>query len=338
MADWVDQLLAGLATAPQTRAQYAAGLRYWDSWHQLRFNTSLGLAETPPCAVSSETVAAFIEDHLAIAVEGRLQMRMGRIVLDGLRQAGYKARVNCVAPTTSDWRLRVLQRAHRLQNLRFDFELVRRRKPEIYAAWESERAALGIPVTLPMSATGTVNALLNVCGDDDEGVMDAALILLLCRLTPGQVAHLRFLELRPGTIVQHSQEVDFVELTIRVPLGQIQTSQPRIRFIGVEATLIKAWGAIREDRSQVEHDLFFVKKARRNSGPALNLGWIGRRIRHLAQQAGLSDASGRTPVSPQWLRKAHEREWREHSNLVKAARAARIDTRSVIRMVHRSVT
>ena len=124
-----------------------------------------------------------------------------------------------------------------MSNLRFDRELVRRRKPEIYASWEAERAALGITMALPMSATNTVSALLGVCNDDREGTMDVALILFLCRLTPSQVAQLRFSELAPGTIVLDGEELDAVELTIRDPIGELQTSQPKIRFVGDEATL-----------------------------------------------------------------------------------------------------
>ena len=107
MANWVDRLLAEQKLAPRTIAQYAAGLRYCDTWHQLRYGAPLPLAETPPCAVSSDTVTAFIDDHLAIAVEGRLRMRMTEALFDGLREAGYNARIDCVAPATSDWRLQV---------------------------------------------------------------------------------------------------------------------------------------------------------------------------------------------------------------------------------------
>ncbi|MBB1089305.1 hypothetical protein H4F99_12530 [Lysobacter sp. SG-8] len=296
----------------------------------------LPLAAAPPVAVSSDTVMEFIDDHLALAVGGRLRMRMALAIFDGLREAGYNARVDCVAPATSDWRLQVLQIAHRVLNLRFDRELVRRRKSEIYAAWEAERAALGIPMALPMSANNTVKALLGACNDNREGTMDVALIIFLCRLTSTQVAKLRFSQLTPGTVVQEGEELDAVELTIRDPIGQLQTSQPKIRFVGDEATLIKAWGALREDELiQGGEDWFFARKARRNTSTELNHTWIARRIRLLAQRAGVADASGRSRVSPQWLRKAYEREWLEHSGLVKAARAAKVGTRSILRMTRR---
>ena len=334
MADWVDQLLVEQKMSPRTIAQYAAGLRYWDTWHQLRYNVPL--AEAPPIAVSSEVVTAFVDDHLAIAIEGRLRMCMTAAICDGLHEAGYNARVDCVAPATTDWRLVVIRQAHRLLNLRFDLELIRRRKPEIYAVWEAERAALGIPMALPMSATNTVIALIGACSDDRDGTMDVALILFLCRLTPSQAAQLRFSELTPGTIDHDGEELDAVEFMIRDPVDELQTFQPKVRFIDAEATLIKAWGALREDELiQGSNDWFFARKVRLNASPALNDKWISRRILLLAKKAGLADASGRTQVSPQWLRKAYEREWRKESNLVKVARSARVSTRSAMRLTRR---
>lgn len=335
MADWINRLLATQEVAPQTITQYAAALRYWDAWHQLRFGTPLPLAEDPPSALGSAALNAFIDDHLAIAVDGCLQMRMTSLIFDGLRQAGFNARVECVAPSTSGWRLQVLQQAHRQLRLQFDRTLGRERKPEIYAAWQAERAALGIPMALPMSATNTVSALIGACSDDHDGIMDAALILILCRLTPRQVAELRFSELSPGTVIRDGEELDAVEFTIRDPVGEFQTFQPKIRFVGNVATLIKAWGALREDEVHGD-DWFFVRKARCKTSSALDHLWIARRIRLLAQQAGLANAGGRTRCSPQWLRKAYEREWREHSNLVKVARAAGVSTRSAIQLTRQA--
>ena len=332
MADWVDSLLAKAQVAPRTIAQYAAGLRYWDTWHRIRFGSPLALAKDPSNSVGSEALNAFIEDHLAIAVDGRLQMRMPPSIFNGLREAGFNARIDCVTPSTSDWRLQVVQQAHRLLGLQFDRKLIRERKREIYAVWEAERAALGVPVALPMSATNTVNVLLGTCGKDRAGIMDAALIVLLCRLTPHQVAQLRFTELLPGTVMEDDEEIDAVTFTIRNPINDFQTFQPNILLTGTEAALIKAWGALREDESKGD-DWFFVRKPRRNVASALDYLWIGRRIRQLAKQAGLADASGRTTCSPQWLRKAHERQWREQSNLVTTAHAARIGTHSVTRIV-----
>lgn len=336
MADWVDRLLAEHKAAPLTIMQYAAGLRYWDAWHKIRYGVRMPLADIPPSALKPDVVDAFIDDHLAIALDGRLAMRIGSLVLDSLRAEGCNLRVDCVAPATSIWRLHVLQIAHSLMNLQLDCEQIRQRKPEIHAAWRAERAALGISMTLPMSASTTVEALINVCGDDRDGVMDVALILFLCRLTPSQAAAVRFSELTPGTVVRDGEELDFVRYVINAPFGAMQKAMPVIQFAGRPATLIKAWGALREDEVQGCDDLFFVRKARRNTFPALDHGWIARRLRILAQQAGLADASGRTQVSPQWLRKAHEREWREDSNLVRTARAAGVNTRTVLHMLRRA--
>ena len=333
MADWVDRLLSAHAVpTSRTIAQYAAGLRYWATWHQLRYGMPLPLADAPPTGVNSEVVAAFVDDHYAIAVEGRLQMRMVPAIFHGLREAGFNARIECVAPATTTWRLQVLHKAHGLLSLRFDWKLVRSRIPEIYAAWEAERAALGIPMVLPMSATNTVKALIGACGKDRDGIMDVALILLLCQLTSSQVAKLHFSELKPGTILRDGEELDVVISAIHEPVGEMQTSQLQARFIGDEAILIKAWGAIREDEVQGNEDWFFVRKSKHHTSAALDPAWISKRIHLLAQRAGLADATGRNQVSSRWLRKSHEREWREHSTLVKVAHTTGVSTRSVLRM------
>ena len=335
MVDWVDRLLATLEVAPQTIMQYSICLRYWDAWHRLRYGTPLPLAETPSRSVDANILKAFINDHLAIAVGGRLQMRMAPAIFHGLRAAGYNARGDCVAPTTVDWRLQVLRKAHRVLNLQLDQKLIRVKKPEIYSVWEAERAALSIPVTLPMSATNTLIALLSACNDDRDGIMDAALVLFVCRLTPNQVARLRFTELTPGTVLMDGQKLDAVECVVHDPIGELQKFQPKIRFLGEEAAMIKAWGALREDEIQGD-DWFFARKMRRNTSPALNHGWIARRIKMLAQHAGLADASGRTQCSPRWLRKAYEREWMEHSDLVQISRAAGVHTDAIMHMTRRA--
>jgi hypothetical protein len=163
--------------------------------------------------------------------------------------------------------------------------------------------------------------------------MDVALILFLRRLTPSQVAELRFSELTPGTTIKNGEELDVVALTIRKPVGELQRFQPKVFIVGEEATLIKMWGAIREDEVvQGRDDWFFVRKARSEASAPLDHTWIAKRIRSLAQQAGLADADGRTRVSPQWLRKAYEREWREQSTMVKVARAAGVSTRSATQL------
>jgi hypothetical protein len=110
-----------------------------------------------------------------------------------------------------------------------------------------------------------------------------------------------------------------VELTIRKPVGELQRFQPKVFIVGEEATLIKMWGLSVRMKWQGRDDWFFVRKARSEASAPLDHTWIAKRIRSLAQQAGLADADGRTRVSPQWLRKAYEREWREQSTMVKVA-------------------
>ncbi|MBZ4039020.1 hypothetical protein [Novilysobacter selenitireducens] len=278
-------------------------------------------------------MSAFIDDHCAMAVAGRLRMRMAEAILEGLHLAGHNARIECVAPATTNWRLNMLHKAHRALHLPFDDERLRRRRPEIYAAWEAERAAIGLPMAVPMTVTRTVEALLNACEEDRNGIQDKSLIVVLCRLSASQVTQLRFNDLVPGVIMEDGKQCDVVDLTIRRPFGRLQTFQPRIRFVGRDATLLMAWGSIRgEQLLPGARDHFFLRETRRNASPELTQVWIGRRIRHLAQVAGLAKPNGRNHVSPQWLRKSYEREWREDFLLTKVARAARVSTSTAFRL------
>lgn len=337
MSDVFDRLLANHELAPRTVSQYMTVLRYWAEWHRLRFGTPLALSRMSPVGVDSNVVNDFIDDHLAIVSNGRVSMKMEKSIVSGLRGAGYNVHVECVAPRTTEFRLNVLHKLHRIMGLPFEIETVRKSKAFIYAAWEAESAVLGISRDAPMSASNTVNALLGVCGADREGVRDVALVLFLCRATPSQVAELRFFEVYPGTIRKDGEEQDAVEFLISHPINDRQKFEPKVRFVGVEATLIKAWGALREDEVHQKKDLFFVGKFRNwNTSPALNPSWITARIHHLSQAAGIAGTRGCRTISPQWLRKAHEIESIDDSHLIKVARAIRVTPRSVIRMTRRT--
>ncbi|QSX75879.1 hypothetical protein HIV01_005055 [Lysobacter arenosi] len=225
---------------------------------------------------------------------------MASEISQGLVENGYNSRTDCPAPRTTVWRLLVLQKAHRSLELPFDYGLVVNRKPEIYSAWEAERAALGQSAPTIMSASNVLDALLSVCDGDRDGIMDAALIVLLSRLTPRQISALLFHELTPGTIFWEGEHLDAVELKVHIPVGDFQAFQPRIRFVGTDAVMIKAWGAIREDEVQ-GNDWFFVRKPRGNSPSSLNEKWITRRVRMLMDRAGLSRPSGHAR-DPPWIR------------------------------------
>lgn len=335
MTDWIDRIFATPVMSnvlTRTLVSYVAALRYWDSWHQLRYGVPLSLSEQMPRSVTTETVSHFVEDHLPIARDGRLHMRMRPSVECGLREAGFNARINCCAPATTHFRLQVLERAHRLLGLWLDHAFIRAKKAELYAAWEAERAALGAPAALPMSAANIQKSLLRVCGNDREGIMDAALVVLLCRLTPLQATRLRMSDLLPGTLIREGEEVDVVELTIRKPVGRLQRFQPKVRFVENEAISIKSWGAIRDIEIQLD-GLFFVRQPWGTSSRSLNYLWIRRRLHRLAQRAGLADSRGRSLCSPRWLRNAFERGILEQTMLVKVARAARVGTSSVINIM-----
>ena len=329
MADWIDKTWAGDSVAEKTTVQYGAVMRYWDVWHRLRYGTPLPLALARPKAVGASQVNDFINDHTAIASNGRLQMRMSPAIAQGLRDADC-SRADCVAPATTILRLQVLGKAHVRLRLPFDKASVRAKFSEIYAAYEAERAALGIPVVVPMSASNMVKALVAVCGDDREGIMDAALVHFLCRLKPVQIANLRFRELTPG-FLKSDPEIDAVGLTLRHPIGA-QVFEPNIVFIGDNALTIKRWGALREDEVQTD-DWFFVRPVRGRGSAQINQLFIARRIRWLAQRAGLADAQGRVACSPELLRKSFERERHEDLPLTKVCRAARVGKQQATRML-----
>lgn len=333
MADWVNRLLAKQKLAPSTIAQYAIGLRYWDTWHQLRYGTPLPLAEAPPSAVSSDTVTAFIDDHIAITVEveGRLRMRMVNEIDKGLREAGYNRNIDCVSPKTTFWRINVLSCAHRLVDLPFDRRATFRKEAEVNAIWDAERVAVGAPRDVPMSAASIVNALLSGCGDDRDGVRDAALIVLARRLTVGQICQLNQGDWRLGAKTAFGEFIPLMEHNIREPVSELQAFDRFLFLSGEEAQRVKAWWDLRNADGAIKSDPFLIRMVRKKGPRPLNNQWICSRFRALAQRMGIVGATGRSSCSPNAIRKAFEREWREHSGLVRKARMAGMSIRTLLR-------
>jgi hypothetical protein len=105
-------------------------------------------------------------------------MRMVDEIDQGLREAGYNRDIDCVSPKTTFWRIEVLKYAHRLADLPFDRKAAFRKEAELNAIWEAERAAVGAPTAVPMSVASIVSVLLSGCGDDRDGVRDAARLCL----------------------------------------------------------------------------------------------------------------------------------------------------------------
>lgn len=333
MADWSVKIWNEAQVADATVTQYAAGLRYIDVWHQLRYGAPLPLRSTPPKSVGADVIDDFISDHLAIARDGRLEMRMPPSVRRGLRDR-LAIRVGAVSPKTTIWRLQVLNRAHYFLRLPFDASQARFQQSEIIAIYEAEKAAQGTPTIVPMSATNTVNALVAAVTDDREGIMDAALVQLVCRLHPAQVCDLRFSELSPG-VLKADPRIDMVELRIREPASVAQSLESKIQFIGSDATAIKRWGGLRE--AELDGDDWFFARPGRNAGSEkLKPDQIARRIKLLAQRAGVTGTNATSRCTPTTLRKAFERERHESFPITKVARAASISTRRAIEIVRRA--
>lgn len=178
MSHWIERLLDQADLSASSLRQYRIGLTYWDAWHRLRYATPLPLSEPTPHAVTAAVVNDFVADHMAIARDGQVHMRMAVEVNQGLREAGYNRDIECVAPRTIYWRIEVLKYAHRLADLPFDQRAAFKQKRELNAIWEAERAAVGAPTAVPMSAATIVKQMLHACGSDWDGVRDGALIVL----------------------------------------------------------------------------------------------------------------------------------------------------------------
>lgn len=329
--DWIVRLFARAKWSGRTVAQYGSCLGYWDVWYRLRYGAALPLSETPPKAVSAVAIHSFIQDHLAVVEAGQLGMRMTPEIAEGLRAAGYNRNVKCAHPESTAWRIRVLSGLHKLWGLHVDERLPAEAKSELYATWEAERAAVGASISVPMSATNIVRALLAECARDREGIRDAALIVMLRYLTPNQIRLLRLCEIMHGMVEIDNRETAAIALTIPNPVGDFQKFQPRLQILGSDAEVIDRWGALRAD--ELSTDDWFIVRGTGSRAKPISEVWVRRKLRALASSAGIADARGRSECSPRWLRKVSEREWRENSSLVQIARVARANTRAVIKAV-----
>lgn len=352
MSDWIETLLAGMDVLPLTRANYANALRYWDAWHRLRYNAPLPLAEKPPRAREQEMVNAFLNEHAYVTENGLLRLTMPTRRFVALRESGFNGRRGVPSPRTTEFRMSVLNTAYEHAPLpedewRRDYwyrqlhgPIVRLSISDLYASWEAERVAVQGSETLPMSVTQIISSLVKACGSDREGLRDAALLVMLQRVTPQQAAALKFKDLTPGYISEAEQLVPVVEFLIEQPISAMQHADRRVRFLHNDADVVKAWGAIRQ--SEISGDDPFLVRWHGTRIAELSHQWTCRRVRLLAKRAGLADIEGRTTISPRWIRKGYEREFREQSMLVQIARAARVTvggalqlSREVIKVGHR---
>lgn len=332
MADWIDRVFAERPLSRATEKQYKSGLRYFQSWFQLRYSgASFPLSDSPARPVDDAVLKDFIEDHMAVSRRGVLGMAMSKDVQDGLRIAGFGCN-ECVSPRTTEWRLNALGSAHSALHLHLNRQLVNKLKQELHATWAAERVALGAPTSVPMSLGNLLNELLAVCPKNREGYRDIAIIVLSQFLTPKQMSDLRFTDLIPGTIKRAGGDEYVVELHIRSPRSRMQTLVPTIRLIGADAQNVSLWGALR-DRDVRDKDLFLIRVDADGSSEKLTATWINRRVRLLAQRAGLADQGGHSQCSSRTIRAGREQEFQNENPVTQVALAARISRHGAARMI-----
>lgn len=331
MSDWIERLLDQSDLPARSLRQYRIGLRYWETWHRLRYATPLPLSLAAPQAVQPTIVDDFVADHTPISLDGRIRMRMVDELDRGLRETGYNRDIDCVTPRTTYWRIEVLNSAHRLADLPVDRRAAFKHKQELNAIWGAERAAIGTPTAVPMSAATIVERMLQACGSDWDGARDAALIVLAQYLTVGQICQIELGEWRLGERSIHGQVVPVMELDIREPVGDIQTFARGLCMLGDDAELVRAWWAIRYGDGALASEPFLVRAARKKEPGPLSDKWVFLRFRTLAQRAGITGAKGRSPFSPNAIRKAFEHEFWEHSGLALTARRLGMSTPMVLR-------
>lgn len=329
--DWIELLLDEAELPARSLRQYRAALSYWAIWHRLRYATALPLSETTRQAVGPALVDDFLADHTPVARDGRVCMRMADDTDQGLREAGYNHGVDCVKPQTTYWRITVLSSAHRLAELPFDGRAARRKKGELNAIYEAERAAVGAPVAVPMSGATIVSEMLRSCSNDWKGVRDAALIVLAQHLTTGQICQLKFDDWKSGEKSISGRMAPSMELEILEPFGAMQTFDRHLCLVGDDAQRLEAWREIRCNEGAVGADPFLARAPPDKVSPPLSDNWICSRFRAISQRAGIAGAKGRSPCSPNAIRKAFERECWELSNLVLTARGVGIGTQSVLK-------
>lgn len=321
---WIEHRFASARLTPRTHRKYCDSVLYWELWHRLRFGSSSPIADEVPRSVSPEAMEQFVDDHCALAVNGRLRMRMPEAVDQGLRERGFNRRTTCISPRTLHVRLVALSRFHALCGLFFDQRSAFRRMQEVGSLWELERALVGTPSAVPMTYSAAFVALMGICGEDEEGRRDAALILMATRMSANQIRAARCGDVRTVSEDNHGVSRIISTVTIRHPQGRLQSSQ--ILYGDEGAQILKAWVDLRRaDGATDEEPLFPSRGTRpsRGSSPvAASVNWMQARFRHLGQRAGVGEINGRSATTMLALRKAFELENWEHFPLVKVARNA----------------
>jgi len=159
--------------------------------------------------------------------------------------------------------------------------------------------------------------------------------VLLSYLSPRQAAQLCLDDLLPGLVATNEGEIDAVDVTLHTPETKHQRLAPLIRLIGWEAIAVKAWGAIREQQAATPDAPFFTRQTRVDRPAWLNEVWITRRLRLLAERAGLLGTHHGPMCTPKKLRMAREHEYFERSIQARLGRAMRIGISAALRKAER---
>lgn len=325
MEDWLNILLLRRPIRDLTRRQYAAALDYWRAWHRVRYGSEFPLARVPPRLVDISVIDTFVEDHLYRADEGRLQLAMPTTFREALAAVAPKL----PSPLTTEFRITAL---HTVVDCMVtdvqpeDYPVfaafvegwpqIRAKLQVVRASWEAERACTGeADDTAPMAATHAVARMVEASGEDLWGRRDAALVVLLQRLTPQQVVRLPFKDVIPGFTKNTEPPVTVAQVITQDFASVTQSAMGPIRFLDPDCEALFWWASQRENEVSPNDTFLARPPSKNNPRGRLSVPWIRARVRVIARRAGLVNSRGETIVTPRWIRLGYQREFRESKSL-----------------------
>jgi hypothetical protein len=321
-----DFFSAGPALDARTIRFYGNCLAYWDCWHRLRFgNATLPLLWAQPQAVPDVVLAEFIQDHLATLVGGKLQMQMPVAVAEGLRRAGFNRRISCPTPQTTLLRLKVLRRAMSLHDLPYNNRLFQRGMADTIAMWNAAHADQPHAAVDVRTVNQVVRRLLDACSPDEPGLRDAAMVVLLRRLTPEQMLGLRVEDVR-------QLDDQTLQLPFREPVNQAQRDQRVASIRDREASILTQWIEVRYSQGEPIEPLepLVTRERQTNAELKIPVSWVVDRLRRIAISAGLGHERLCTPTR---LRRATELAEADQSLIVQIARYVGVGVPAVRRIL-----
>ena len=298
----------------RTVRSYGNCLAYWDCWHRLRFgNATLPLLRSQPEPIPDEVLAAFIHDHLATVIGGQLGMQMPPVLADGLRRAGFNRKLACPTPRTTLLRLKVVRRVMRLHDLPYNKRLFQRGMADTIAMWNAAPTTPPHALDAFGAIDGYVKRLLDACPPDETGLRDAALVILLRRLTPNQALDLRIEDV-------HQLDPNTLQLPFRDAVNQAQRDLRVALIRDREASVLMRWITVRRNQGESTEPLV-TRERRTKAGLKIPASWVIDRFRQIALNAGVNHKRLCTPTQ---LRRATELAEVDQSLIVQIARSVGI--------------